>query len=328
MANQPVATAPVNETAFPLPSSSGAMILGGDAFRMALEPSNLAEAFNIAGVIASCRICGCETPEDALIRIMTGRSLGLSTMQSLRGIYVVKGRPGIDASLMHAICLQSPLCEEFVLVSSDEKQATYRAKRKGSPARPWTFTIEDAEAQGLVGRGETAEKAKENNYNKVPKDMLRARCKATLARMEFPDLLFGMYTAEELLAGVDVVDARRAGEMTGEVVPTADRSSGTMPSAQRSPVQGARRDYAAEAAALKAEVWAASTKEARDVVRKKIAECDLVEPYIAEVKAAYNAASKAARTAATAVAVPVQAATEASAAAPAASTPEEETGNA
>ncbi len=108
----PVATATPGTMPLPMPSAAAPMVLAasqsllaGDAFRMALEPTTLEQAFNIAGIIATCRICGCETTEDALVRIMTGRSLGLTTMQSLRGVYVVNGRPGLDATLMHAICI-------------------------------------------------------------------------------------------------------------------------------------------------------------------------------------------------------------------------------
>ena len=33
---------------------------------------------------------------------------------------------------------------------------------------------------------------------KMPKQMLRARAKSELARLEYPDLLAGLYTPEEL----------------------------------------------------------------------------------------------------------------------------------
>jgi hypothetical protein len=275
----------------------GGALLAGDAFRMALEPTTLAEAFNVASIIASCRICGCETAEDALVRILTGRSLGLTTMQSLRGIYVVKGRPGIDATLMHAICIASPVCEYFDLVSSDEKQATYKAKRRGGAERVWTFTIEDAERAGLL-ECETPEKTKLSAWYKNPRDMLRARCKSTLARMEFPDLMFGMFTPDEIATGAA---DERPNEMVGEVVPngpgSAPGAAGTAPAAAptppSSPVNVAPRDYQAEVAAIKVQIQAAATKELRTAVRKTIARWDGPPFLLKQLQDEYNAFTKA-----------------------------------
>ena len=35
-------------------------------------------------------------------------------------------------------------------------------------------------------------------WHTIPKQMLRASCKSELARLEYPDLLAGLYTPEEL----------------------------------------------------------------------------------------------------------------------------------
>jgi hypothetical protein len=281
-----------NGHALALPAQPSPLLLGSDAFRVGLEPSTLNDAYRLAEMIATTRICGVESPEDALVRMMTGRSLGLSTMQSLRGVYVVKGRPSLDASLMQALCMKSPVCEYFECVSTDETQATYKTKRKGRPERVLQFTIEDAQRQGLVERGKDDDAKAANNYVKIPKEMLRARCKSSLARLEYPDLMFGMYSREELEAGVDdgesgdfadVQKRMREQEIEVEIVQT--------------PVRAAPRDYEKEALTLIDRIHAARSRQAREEVRLAIEAWDGVEPHLSRVKEAYNATRRNAQAA-------------------------------
>ena len=61
--------------------------------------------------------------------------------------------------------------------------------------------MDDAKRAGLVDRGKDESAKKANNWNKFPKEMLRARCKAAAARMVAPEALNGMWTSEELSDG-------------------------------------------------------------------------------------------------------------------------------
>lgn len=276
------------------PKADAAMTIGSDNYRGALEPKSTGEAFEIAQMMAAIRYCGVETPAEALGRIMTGRGLGLSAMQSLRGIYTVHGRPGIDASLMQALCLASPLCEKFSFVpdESDDSKATFIAKRRGDEAVKHTFTIEDAERMGVVDRGADEKAKKDNNWFKVRKAMLRARAKSELARLVFPDLIFGMYSREELEEAVEPRDPRRdPNEMAGEIVDAEE-------AAAEPKIAAAARDYQAEANELIAQARAAKTRADGAAFRTKFEAWDGIEPFRAQVEAAYNEAKKAAREAA------------------------------
>jgi len=291
--NEATAQTPPNgqRDALALPPQPAAMLLGSDAFRVGLEPASLNDAYRLAEMIATTRICGVETPEDALVRMLTGRSLGLSTMQSLRGVYVVKGRPSLDASLMQALCMKSPVCEYFECVSTDENQATYKTRRKGRPERVLQFTIEDARRQGLVERGKDDDAKSANNYVKIPKEMLRARCKSSLARLEYPDLMFGMYSREELEAGVD----DDGGEPLGDVQKRMREQEIEVELIQ-APIRTAPRDYEKEALTLIDRIHAAKSRQARAEVRVAIEAWDGVEPYLSRVKDAYNNSKPTANT--------------------------------
>jgi hypothetical protein len=297
-------TTPKNET----PATNGgaptgtAMVLGSDAYRGALEPTSTTEAWQIAEMMASIGYCGVTSAPEALGRIMTGRGLGLSAMQSMRGIYTVHGRPGIDAALMHALCLQSPLCEyfDFVPEESDEAKATFRTKRAGREETRYTFTIEDAAKMGVLER-EDAKKTADSNWTKVRKAMLRARAKSELARIVYPDLIFGMYSREEIEAGYgDAPPPRDPNEMVGDILTREEEqaAAGTGTGGVVSTVQAAKRDYGAEAKELIAKITAATTRAARAEVRAAFDAWDGIDPYRAQVQEAYNATRKAAAAAA------------------------------
>lgn len=282
--------------------ASSAMVLGSDAYRGALEPTSIEEAYKLATAMASIGYCGVTSAEEALGRIMTGRGLGLSAMQSMRGIYTVHGRPGIDAALMQALCLRSPVCEYFRYVPEESvpgEKATFVTKRAGNPELKHTFTIQQAIQMGLVDRGKDAAAQKDNNYNKNPDAMLRARCRSELARIEYADVVFGMYSREELEAGFGDTPGgapqRDPNEMAAELL-SAEEAAAEAAAGRVTTVQAAKRDYAAEVADLKAKLAAAgASKAARAEVRKAFEAWDGPEPFRGEFTRLYNETSRTAK---------------------------------
>jgi hypothetical protein len=118
-----------------------------------------------------------------------GAELGLSPLQSLRGIYMVKGKPILAAQTIQAIVVRRrDICEYFMLVESTREKATYETRRVGDP-RPTTltYTIEDAKAAGLL----------KNDVWKHTAAMLRNRCVSALAKASYPDLALGLYEESE-----------------------------------------------------------------------------------------------------------------------------------
>jgi hypothetical protein len=157
----------------------------------ALTPSNLAEMKELATLAVKSGLLNeaISTPEAAFVIIATGMELGLSPMQSLRGIHVIEGKPVLSADLLVALAKRSPECLYFRLVESSYERATYETRRRGEP-RPTvlTWTLEDARR---------AELAHKRTWKAHPAAMLRARCAAALARAVYPDLLLGVYEEDE-----------------------------------------------------------------------------------------------------------------------------------
>ena len=138
-------------------------------------------------------------PQDIIVTLLTGRELGISPMQSLRGIHVIKGKAVMSSDLIVALVKRDPSCRYFSMVESDEKKAVYETHRIGAPKpQRITFSIEDARRAQLAGR---------DNWKKYPAAMLRARCMAALARAVYPDVCFGLYDTDEIQPQVEVVEA-------------------------------------------------------------------------------------------------------------------------
>lgn len=130
-------------------------------------------------------------PGDILVMLITGHELGLSPMQAIRGLAVIKGKAVLSADMMGAL-VQSrrDVCEYLILIESTDQKATYETKRAGHPKHVrMDWTIEQAKRAGLVVAG--------GPWTKHPAAMLRARCQSALVRAVYQDLLLGVYDPDE-----------------------------------------------------------------------------------------------------------------------------------
>jgi hypothetical protein len=148
-------------------------------------------------------------------------------MQSLRGLYSVDGKIGLDASLMHALSMSSPFCEQFECTSETPTSVTYTIRRRGwSTVQTITWTLEMAERAGLLNRGKDEQAKKNNNWTKYPHAMLHARCKADGARRVFPEKLFGLLSTEELR---DIASDREPAPAASNPPPQLEAKPSPMP---------------------------------------------------------------------------------------------------
>lgn len=157
-----------------------------------LAPRNLGEAMEFAKIIASSDMVPKDyinKPGNVLVAVQTGAELGLKPMQSLQGISVINGRPGVWGDAMWALILSHPEYED----SHEEKTDTHctvTLKRRGKSAVIVTFSMDDAKKAGLAG--------KQGPWQTAPKRMLQMRARAFAARDLFADALKGIKSIEEL----------------------------------------------------------------------------------------------------------------------------------
>ena len=134
-----------------------------------------------------------DTAEKAIAVIMTGKELGLGTMQSLRSIHIVEGKPTMAAELMSALVAERIPGALLRVAETSEKRCVVEAGRPGTQATNFTWTLEDARVAGLLNK---------DNWKKYPRAMLRSRAVSEACRAVFPDAIIGVYTPDEL--GVEV----------------------------------------------------------------------------------------------------------------------------
>jgi hypothetical protein len=164
----------------------------GTELGFSLTPRTLAEAMEFSKIIASSDMVPKDyinKPGNVLVAVQTGAELGLKPMQSLQGISVINGRPGVWGDAMRALILSHPEFEDLH-EDKQETQCTVTLKRRGRSAVVTKYTMEDAKKAGLAG--------KQGPWQTAPKRMLQMRAFAFAARDLFADALKGIKSVEEL----------------------------------------------------------------------------------------------------------------------------------
>lgn len=154
-----------------------------------MNPKNLEELKDMAGILARSGCFGAKTMEGAFALMARGMSMGLPVLTALSEMHLIEGRAELSADLMAAMILRSGLCEEWTWVSVTATRCELRTKRRGSAPTSVVWTIERAKTAGLDGRA---------NFKRFPEAMLRARAISELARMVYPDVTSGVYVYGEV----------------------------------------------------------------------------------------------------------------------------------
>lgn len=122
--------------------------------------------------------------------ILRAIQLKLSPLQVLENIYVQNGRIGMMGDLMLALVQPElkDLTKEYQ-GEGDDYGCKLTIQRKGRKANLYSFSIADAKRAGLWQK---------DNFQKYPDRMLYYRALGFALRDEFPDLLKGIKSIEEL----------------------------------------------------------------------------------------------------------------------------------
>lgn len=167
-----------------------------------IEPSTLDDVMVFAQIAMANKI-GLANREEAAFRILYGRSLGMSAMQSIMGIDVIQNRPALKAGTV-ASMIQASGLYEYRVAAWDHLKCEIKFFDRGEHVGDSVFTIDDAKRAGVYKEG--------SNWSKYPKAMLFARAITQGARAYCPSIFFGpIYSSEELAdGGGDVIDVEIA----------------------------------------------------------------------------------------------------------------------
>jgi hypothetical protein len=153
-------------------------------------------------------------PAQVVTIIQHGKELGLSPHVALNNVNVIQGRPTLSSTIIGALLKRRGIewiwDEDFEIIKDKEgkaaKTTTGAANRRTTIHFYWKSSITDRvmEATHAVtwAQFEIAGYTTKQNWERFPKEMLRARCLSSAVRALFPEVLSGFYTdiemAEEL----------------------------------------------------------------------------------------------------------------------------------
>lgn len=192
---------------------------------LALVPNSLDGAMQLARWLASSTFL----PEalrgkegDIFAIMLAGAELGLPPMATLRGVYIVNGKPALEGKTKSAICLQRGAAEYFRKVEDTPQAVTWETRRKGdTEPRKSRYTLAEAKAAGLL--------EKKGPWQTFPQRMLGHRALGWLCDDAYPDIVLGVATAEDfdpaemsfspIGGGVDIAMLPRATAATAAPLP-------------------------------------------------------------------------------------------------------------
>jgi hypothetical protein len=235
--------------------------------RFALEPGSMAETFKLAMVIAEAKLFKIENANDAVVRILAGRELGLPAITSLRALFSFDGQVGLYAVTKETLTRRSPSVEFLRQVSSTDTECVYEAKRVGEE-RVY-------ESKWTIARAKIADLVKPKSaWEKFPQQMLRARARSEICDIVDPSAALGLPTMEEMTDRGALTINPETGEILGGL--KEERPKG--------------RDYRREVDEVKLKISAAKdTEEARAEIIREVEALRLPEPFVTEVRDAYGA---------------------------------------
>lgn len=163
-------------------------------------------------------------PDDCAIGVQMALRCKVDILTFLQSSYIVNGKPGIEAKLVIAMLNASGQIKgrvNFKLEGKDmSRQCTASVQTLDGEVISQTVTMGMAKAEGWIDKSGS-------KWKTIPDIMLQYRSAAFLARLHFPDVVMGMYTADELEDSGETNVATLVGRKTLDDL--ADQLAGTAP---------------------------------------------------------------------------------------------------
>lgn len=169
-----------------------------------MAPMSLPDLFKLGEMLVTTGFLAkaVDTPAKAVAIMLKGQELGIPPMYALNNIAVVNGKTVCQAELMLSLIYRDHGSRALEILETNDRVCRVRYQRRGGQPGELAFTIEEADAAGLLNKpGPPGGVAPWKGYRPA---MLRARVISAAARIAFPDTIAGMYTPEEMGARVVV----------------------------------------------------------------------------------------------------------------------------
>ncbi len=157
-----------------------------------IVPASIEEVFRLAKAIALSGMAPKDmgTPEKLTVAILHGLEIGIPPMMAINKIAVVNGRPTLWGDAIPAMLWAKGFkIRETWYGEGDDRFASCSVIRPGGEQITRQFSVSDARVAGLWG--------KPGPWKQYPDRMLQMRARGLAARDGAPDVLSGIYLAEE-----------------------------------------------------------------------------------------------------------------------------------
>jgi hypothetical protein len=145
-------------------------------------------------------------PEQVLTIVQHGKELGLTPHIALNNIHVIAGRPVVSSTMLGAMLkrrrIEWTISEDFATIDTPDGSMDKRTTYKFYWKSPITERVMETSFSITWKQMEVAGYVSKHNWQKYPKEMMRARCLSYAVRALFPEVLMGTYTDLEM-ADVD-----------------------------------------------------------------------------------------------------------------------------
>jgi len=123
----------------------------------------------------------------AIVKVLAGREIGLSPLESMMNLYVVKNRVAANSKVVSSLIKKSTKYD-YLIEKLTNEECIISFTKEGVEIGKSEFTIKDAAKAGIVNK---------DNWRNYPRNMLFSRAIANGARWYCPDVYCG-YVEEEL----------------------------------------------------------------------------------------------------------------------------------
>lgn len=151
------------------------------------QPIGFDDVWRMAQAVAKSQLFGMKAPEQAFALMMLAQAEGLHPMIAARDYDIIQGRPSKKAEAMLRDFQRSGGKVEWHELTDTKADATFSHPQGGAFRCDWDLAR--AKKAGLGGK---------DNWQKFPRQMLRARCVSEGCKTVFPSSTSGMYTPEEV----------------------------------------------------------------------------------------------------------------------------------
>lgn len=155
---------------------------------MLKEPMGLGQIFAESGLFPDVK-----TQSQAVVKILAGRELGISPMESMNSFFFINNKIAMPSKLMAALIKRSKLYD-YSIKKLDNEECILNFYQLGNEGKKdligeSSFTFKDGAKAGLVNK---------DNWKNYPRNMLFARALSNGVKWFCPEVVCGYYTVEEL----------------------------------------------------------------------------------------------------------------------------------